>query len=187
VKVWNNDEEKFFSYGFSDEDFEIFDLKIEGRVEKGYFYGRLNVLNADKNLLDDCNKILSTGIDLTQGMSTETISKGECGPYSIKFCHIEGEEKATSLNKDIWRSIYKKLQTDGGVYIYRDGVRILPYGEKENDFLQIEERRTRGAGYYVFSHRRFFGRIDISSKDNPFLEDKSSREGLIENIQFYFS
>ena len=38
----------------------------------------------------------------------------------------------------------------------------------------------------MFSHRRFFGRIDISSKDNPSLEDKSSREGLIENIQFYF-
>jgi len=186
VKVWSDDEEKYFSYGFSDEDFDTYDIKIEGRVEKGYFYGKLNVLNADKNLLNECNKMLSSGIDLTQGMSPGTIEKGECGLYSIKFCHIEGAERLTGLNEDVWRNIDEKLKTYGGVYVYRDGVRILPYGEKENDFLQIEERRSRSAGYYIFSHRRLFGRINISSKDNPFLEDKSSREGLIENIQFYF-
>lgn len=186
IKVWNNDEEVYFSYGFSDDDFEIFDIKIEGRVDKGYFYGSLDVLNADENLLDECNRILSSGIDLTQGMSPETIENGECGSYSIKFCHIEGQERLTSLNSDVWQAMTKKLETCGGVYVYRDDVRILPYGEKENDFLQIEERRSRGAGYYIFSHRRFFGRVDISSKNNPLLEDKSSREGLIENIQFYF-
>ncbi|KAI4448286.1 hypothetical protein C823_002805 [Eubacterium plexicaudatum ASF492] len=31
-----------------------------------------------------------------------------------------------------------------------------------------------------------FGRIDITTKENPDLEDKSSREGLLENKYFYY-
>lgn len=61
---------------------------------------------------------------------------------------------------------------------------MLPYGEPDNDFLELEERRSRKAGYYLFSHRNMFGRIDITSSENPYLEDKSSREGFIEN-QYY--
>jgi len=74
----------------------------------------------------------------------------------------------------------------GGVSVYRDGVRVLPYGEPENDFLNMEERRSYNAGDYIFSHRNTFGRIDIDSFNNPQLEDKSSREGLIENNQYFY-
>lgn len=51
-----------------------------------------------------------------------------------------------------------------------------------NDFLGFEERRLRGAGYYFFSHRRMYGYLDISRKNNPNLIDKAGREGFINNI-----
>ena len=111
--------------------------------------------------------------------------KSDCGEFSIKFCHIEGDIKRSGLTPDDYHRLQNKLQTTCGICIYRDGVRILPYGEPENDFLNIEARRTEKAGRYIFSHRNIFGRIDIDTEHNPMLEDKSSREGLIEN-QYYF-
>ena len=45
----------------------------------------------------------------------------------------------------------------GGLYIYRDGIRVLPYGDTDYDWLDIELRRTKSARHYYFSHRKMFG------------------------------
>jgi len=65
--------------------------------------------------------------------------------------------------------------------VYRDGLRVLPYGIPENDWLSIEERRSKGAGYYFFSYRRMFGYVTIDAENNPTLKDKAGREGMIKN------
>jgi signal transduction histidine kinase len=65
--------------------------------------------------------------------------------------------------------------------VYRDGLRVMPYGRPESDFFQLEERRGRHAGRYFFAHRRVFGRVAISRNTNPHLRDKAGREGLVEN------
>ena len=69
----------------------------------------------------------------------------------------------------------------GGLYIYRNGIRILPYGNTENDFLRIEERRNLGAGYYFFSHRRIMGAIDLPPTSSDKLIEKAGREGFRDN------
>ena len=135
-------------------------------------------------MLDRCNSQLKNGLDLTFGIS-DWESK-DCGEFNIKFCHIEGQPKRSGLSSDDYRRIKNKLNISCGISVYRDGVRILPYGEPENDFLSIEARRTEKASRYIFSHRNIFGRIDIDSNNNPNLEDKSSREGLIENAYYHY-
>ena len=47
--------------------------------------------------------------------------------------------------------------------------------------MNIENRRTRSAGYYFFSYRRIFGIVSINSDDNPNLVEKAGREGFQEN------
>jgi hypothetical protein len=69
----------------------------------------------------------------------------------------------------------------GGIAVYRDGLRVMPYGRPDADFLQLEERRSRHAGRYFWAHRRTFGRIAFTRDDNPALRDKAGREGLVEN------
>jgi signal transduction histidine kinase len=103
------------------------------------------------------------------------------GPFKIKFGTIEGNEKSSKLSEEQWLTINNKLKVFGGLYIYRDKFRVLPYGRPEFDFLAFEERRSKGAGYYFFSHRRMLGMIDISREANPKLNDKAGREGLIRN------
>jgi signal transduction histidine kinase len=74
-----------------------------------------------------------------------------------------------------------RAETHSGLSIYRDGLRVMPYGRPENDFFGIEERRQSKAGREFWASRRLFGRIAISRKDNPNLRDKAGREGLIDN------
>lgn len=175
--IWDED------FSFVEEDYNIYDIKLDGFVEKGKFFGKLFALNADEELLEKCNVILTQGIEVTRGiLNWQEI---DCGRYRIKLCHLE-EKPSSGLNEDDYSRISRKLDVACGISIFRDNVRILPYGEPENDFLNIEERRSKNAGNYIFSHRNIFGRIDIDSNNNPKLEDKSSREGLIENDQYYY-
>lgn len=176
--LWEED------YDFTEDDYNYYDIKVSGAIKQGIFTGQLFAPNADSSLLQRCNADLATGISVTPGISNwESV---DCGEFKIKFCHLEGTQGRSSLSKDDYLRITRKLQTTCGICVYRDGVRVLPYGEPENDFLSIEERRSKKASRYIFSHRNIFGRIDINTEKNPMLEDKSSREGLIENAYYFY-
>jgi hypothetical protein len=103
------------------------------------------------------------------------------GPFSIEWGAIEGDAKNTTLNKEEFTNINSKLDVFGGLYVYRDDFRVLPYGRTDVDFLEFEKRRTLSAGTYFFSHRRFIGYIDLSRERNRNLKDKAGREGFIQN------
>lgn len=184
VKIYINNEPWEEDFAYIEEDYELYDIKIDGKVANGKFYGTLDARNVESNLIEKANSILLKGREVTAGISDW--KKVDCGPFSLKFCHIEGEKNFSGLSEDDYSRIRRKLDVTGGVCVYRDGVRVLPYGEPENDFLNMEERRSFNAGNYIFSHRNIFGRIDIDSANNPWLEDKSSREGLIENSQYFY-
>ena len=71
-----------------------------------------------------------------------------------------------------------RLRQLGGLYVYMDGIRVQPYGRPDKDYLEIEERRTLGAGYYYFSYRRMFGAVSLSTERNAALKEKAGREGF---------
>jgi signal transduction histidine kinase len=182
VELFRNGELLTFTAGFNESDYELYDLKIEGFIEHGRFYGRVDARHGDPKILAQCNQVLEEGIRVTSGI--KNWEEEDCGRYSVKLCHFEMDKKNTSLTAEEFESIRARLEKAGGVGVYRDNVRVLPYGEPDNDFLELEARRSKSATYYLFSHRNMFGRIDITSAGNPYLEDKSSREGFIEN-QYY--
>lgn len=105
----------------------------------------------------------------------------QCGPFAINFAYVQGEARATRLPPEEHARILAKLNKIGGLYIYRDGIRVLPYGNSDYDFLNIEKRRTKSASYYFFSYRRLFGVIDITRDRNQHLIEKAGREGFREN------
>ena len=104
-----------------------------------------------------------------------------CGPFSISFAAIEVDGKHSTLPPEHHLLMTKKMQQIGGLYIYRDGVRVLPYGETEYDWLDIEADRSKSAYYYYFSHRKMFGVVEIGSQANRQLNEKAGREGFREN------
>ena len=184
VEIFKNGQVMRFHDDYTEEDFEIYDIKFEGVIDKGVFTGKLYANNTNQEALANANKALASGIDISGGI--ENLSKYDCGPIRLIVCHIEGQKNHSSLSEERFRYIRDKIDVLGGIGVYRDGVRVLPYGELENDYLEIERRRTNKAGVYVFSHRNIFGRVDISAEKNPKLEDKSSREGFIENNYYHY-
>ena len=76
--------------------------------------------------------------------------KTECGPFRLNVAVVQGEQRNSRLPREDWARIVRKLNRIGGLYIYRDGIRVLPYGDTDYDFLDIEKNRTKSAGYYFF-------------------------------------
>lgn len=106
------------------------------------------------------------------------------GTVPIELGYLLGEKETTKLPELQFDKFSKKIKEYGGLYIFRDDFRVLPYGRENADFLNFELRRSKRAGTYFFSYRRMFGYLELSRKINPDLKDKSSREGLINNAQY---
>ena len=104
-----------------------------------------------------------------------------CGPFSINFAYVQGAARESRMPREEWGKLIEKLDRMGGLYIYRNGMRILPYGNTDNDFLDIEERRNLGAAYYFFSARRMFGAIELPLTSSDRLIEKAGREGFRDN------
>lgn len=108
--------------------------------------------------------------------------KTECGSFSFKFfvfdLDINSNSPDTRYNLDPEE---KKSIKAHRVYLYRDGIRVMPYGDPEDDWLKLDMIRGTESAGHVFGNDQLVGYITISQKDNPKLRDKTNREGLIED------
>lgn len=103
------------------------------------------------------------------------------GPFRFCVGTFEQVEASSTHIDSQFKLLKDQAERFAGLAVYRDGLRVMPYGRPESDFFQLEERRGRHAGRYFFAHRRVFGRVAISRQTNPHLRDKAGREGLVEN------
>ena len=84
--------------------------------------------------------------------------------------------KSTELHKelDLW---------SGGIAIYRDGYRIGYSGsQSDKDWFEIDSLALKGQGFTV-NRIQLIGSLQITKRNNIKLQDKSNREGLIDNTQ----
>lgn len=68
----------------------------------------------------------------------------------------------------------------GGIRLYRNGFRVLPYGEQGDDWLGLDKSNNRQIILARHMNRSFFGFVELKDKEGVF-EETSSREGIIEN------
>lgn len=69
-----------------------------------------------------------------------------------------------------------------GILLFRDGFRVFPYGDDEDDWLALDRRALRRSGY-TLNKTQFIGRVQISRSANPALVDQTNREGLRETSE----
>lgn len=102
-----------------------------------------------------------------------------CGNFSFEFYVFDPDKKNV-------RSKYKLDETDweivkkNRVFLYRDGIRVFPYGSVQDDWLQVDTIRGTQRASAMFSNDQVVGYINITYKGNPNLKDKTNREGLLE-------
>lgn len=99
------------------------------------------------------------------------------GPIQLKILYMDRAAKAAFT-----RRTGMTTKDYGNVKVFRDNFRVLPYGEKENDWLGIDNRHAQGA-FRTFGTRDLVGYVQISKLDNPILRDATSRQGLNEDIK----
>ena len=154
---------------FRSDEFENADHRIRGRFDDhGQFQGSVSIYG---ELIED--HVIPWGG--AHGQPTQ------CGPFDIDFAAFEGESRHSTLPHEEHAILSAKTEKLGGLYIYRNGVRVLPYGDTDYDWLDIEFRRTKGAAHYYFSHRKMFGFVEIDAEHNRGLREKAGREGFQEN------
>lgn len=82
---------------------------------------------------------------------------------------------------DYYRNIIKP---NSGIRIYRDNFRVWPYGEPDDDWLNLDLTRLNAPKERTVSRNQVFGVVHISSIENPDLKDQTNREGLIVSMQY---
>ena len=76
----------------------------------------------------------------------------------------------------------RRLGTDqGGFRLYRNGFRVLPYGERRNDWLGLDEESRRRAILPALANVNWLGAISIVDPNHDTFFEVSSREGLAMN------
>ena len=154
---------------FTPEEFGEADHHVEGTFDEyGQFTGTVAVYGQDR---------ARHAVAWHEARGQRTM----CGPFSINFAYVQGAARESRMPRERWARVSYKLDRMGGLYVYRNGIRILPYGNPDNDFLRIEERRNLGAAYYFFSARRMFGAIELPLESSNRLSEKAGREGFREN------
>lgn len=85
------------------------------------------------------------------------------------------------MSKQVETLIREKAKTQGGIRLYRNGFRVLPYGEQNNDWLGLDASVRRRSILPPHSNIHFFGFIEVNNDFGEQFEELSSREGLLEN------
>jgi hypothetical protein len=104
--------------------------------------------------------------------------KLECGSFDFRFFVFDisaGAPVEHKLDRD-----ERERVKEHRIYLYRDGVRVLPYGDAEDDWLQLDVIRGTQKSSKVLSNDQTVGFVYITQENNPALKDKTNREGLLE-------
>ena len=154
---------------FTPDEFQNADHRMSGVFDEfGQFRGEISIYG---------ETIADHVIPWSGGRGARTL----CGPFSIDFAAFEGESRHSTIPHEEHARLANKTEQLGGLYIYRNGIRVLPYGDTDYDWLDIEFRRTKSAYYYYFSHRKMFGAVELDAERNRLLHEKAGREGFQEN------
>lgn len=76
------------------------------------------------------------------------------------------------------------LTSSGGIRVYRNGFRVLPYGETYDDWLGLQRSSALRQVLPPHHNTNFIGFVEIVDHDGERFEETASREGLLENEAF---
>jgi signal transduction histidine kinase len=162
---------------------------LESLVKTGYFE------DADFHLIANVD---ATGKAAAQVVDWKgaTLFKAEHGEIAVR--RGGSEYACPPASFDLWAFLLQKetfatrqtsltevkewLSAFGGVHLYHNGLRVAPYGNPGNDWLEMNLRRVRSPEERP-STNNSVGRVSISS-DSDLLIQKTDRSGFIETETF---
>lgn len=93
--------------------------------------------------------------------------------------HCEMYYLNTSAKQTFTRRVGLPSIQFGSVFLFRNGFRVYPIGEDDDDWFGFNRRKQQGYSRFLGS-REIIGRIDVSGSSEDFEEASSRNQGLIE-------
>lgn len=155
--------------------FQVTDGKYETEGNEITF--KLNGIQKRLNFDDPDISGLSQFKKYFKGQSLQT----ECGNFSFEFYIFDFNVDSENPSKHYLDRNEKTMIREHRIYLYRDGIRVMPYGDPEDDWLKVDISRGTISASEFLSNDQVVGCIYISQENNPKLKDKTNREGLIED------
>lgn len=162
------------------------------KLQDGVGFDRDIVNGPLKNSITEILKLKTTQIDvkISDGFVYTTLTDRGVDIYRIRehnihFPLIKNATVSLSfLNRAAKYNFTRLMGIDsinfGSVFLFRNGFRILPFGETGDDSWGIDFRAQQGRARYLGS-RDLMGRVDVTVEDVTELKEASSRDsGLID-------
>lgn len=161
---------QYLMYGSVSED-GVLNFTYESTSPKRKIKRRVNLL--DKQSLSEFQYPTNTIEDWFIANNRTPI----CGGFKFSFYafNLKNRDK-TILTKEIEQFIKKNF-----IYLFRDGVRVYPFGEPGYDWLDLDKLRARvRAGDYIsYNDLTGFVYIGQGENENPLLKDSTNRQGMM--------
>lgn len=105
----------------------------------------------------------------------------ECGNFRFSFYafDLRADRDDVETSRYFLKPEDVKIVKEHRIYLYRDGMRVFPYGDSDDDWLQVDVLRGTSAASAYLSNDQVVGCVEITQMGNPDLRDKTSREGLV--------
>lgn len=81
------------------------------------------------------------------------------------------------------RDLEDQLVDNCGIKIFNDDIRVMPYGDPDNDWLDLSTKVISRYGSNIRNNRSI-GYVVLTKKKNPGITETTTRQGLIENREF---
>jgi signal transduction histidine kinase len=178
----------------ADKDKEVLKkLKLEGNTDIQQYYNTVNgeIKNFVFTELDIKTTKIESSID-EKGIVTTRLTDRDNYIYEIKETNEFNLLSNISitlyfLNRSAKVTFKKRTGVEhvdfGSLFIYKNGFRVYPYGERRDDSLGLENRALQGYARYI-GLRSIIGEISISGSNSELRETTSRGDGLVKTKTF---
>jgi signal transduction histidine kinase len=101
------------------------------------------------------------------------------GPFDFEFFWFNRQRLRALEGVGDRERVRALIRVWSGICLFRDGYRVLPYGDQGDDWLELDREALASSGYKL-NTKQLIGRVRIGRVANPALLDQTNRQGLVE-------
>lgn len=173
-----NEKEKFLSKG---EEHRIYRNTVNGKIEN-FIFEELDIKTTKiVTEISDLGDVVTTSLNDRENFIYTIKEKNKynlLNKISIKLYFLNRSAKVIFK-----RRIGIDAVEYGNVFVYKNGFRIYPFGERNNDILGIDNRAVQGYNRYI-GLRNLIGIIEIEGEETD-LKETTSRDGGLVKTKAY--
>jgi histidine kinase len=163
---------------------EAWHYKLSGKIHSDFSYELeyLNFYTKEEKIFKDSfiDELPKGSVSCGEIIIDYRVYDKDPSGIEVIMNFVNGNQN-TNLSKT---EIKNMLIDKSGISIFRNDFRIRPYGDKGFDWLNLDSKRVQNPSMSIGSEQ-INGKIGIESEEVSGLKEKSARDGLYENSNFY--